>query len=227
MLSAILNKTINDELEWREPEMALAKLNLHRAIGDKSAFRFAYRCFAAMTCAHYEGFVKKVIAQALSDLLNSGIKASEFNDAIRLSLFVPGARKHIATTSNAELLDIFFKRDKVLDFMSLPYDEKAITECGNLNYETFSWAASCIGLDCEKFKSYKASINRLVMLRHECAHGDLLTFDATVTDRALASTMFLLQDAIITLMHALAVEVIDHFTQKDYLWSSVRGGVSI
>ena len=207
--------------------MALAKIHLHKSIGDRVAFRFAYRCFAAMTCAHYEGFVKKVAAQALSDLRSSGIKASEFNDIIRLTHFVPGARKHIETVSSAKLLDIFFKSDKTLDFMQMPCDEKKITECGNLKFETFVWVVSSLGISSEVFDPYKESVNRLVFLRHECAHGDLLTFDATATDNELAATMFLLQEAVINLMHALAVEIIDHFSRKKYLWSSVQGGEAI
>ena len=72
MLSAVLVKTIDEELRWRELEMALSKIQLHRAIGDLHAFRYAYRCIVAMTYAHFEGFVKRVLAQALVDLVGSG-----------------------------------------------------------------------------------------------------------------------------------------------------------
>jgi hypothetical protein len=55
MVSDLLVRTIDEELRWREAEMALAKIQLLRALGDRIAFRFSYRCFASMTYADFEG----------------------------------------------------------------------------------------------------------------------------------------------------------------------------
>ena len=85
-----------------------------------------------------------------------------------------------------------------------------------MNFANFSRAISYIGLDLAPFESYRAPVNTLVRLRHDCAHGESITFDRTKSDRDLAFSMFHLQASIVTLMHALSVELVDHFEEGRY-----------
>jgi MAE_28990/MAE_18760-like HEPN len=208
-------RTIDDELRWRESEMALAKIHLYRALGDVSAFRFAYRCFAAMTYAHFEGFSKKVIAQALANLAASGITQSACNTTIQITLLAPLARKKIVDLSNEELVNLVYLDARALDSVPFPPPEE-ILKIANMNFTNFAWAVSCVGLSPLPFETYRGTVNHLTALRHECAHGSAITFDATKSDRELAVAMFQLQTVIVNLMHELSVELIDHFQQGRY-----------
>ena len=85
-----------------------------------------------------------------------------------------------------------------------------------MNFLNFVQAVSCVGLPLGPLETYKASINHLVSLRHDCVHGSAITFDSTKSDRDLASAMFQLQSMIITAMHVLSVELIDYFHHGRY-----------
>jgi hypothetical protein len=56
-----------------------------------------------------------------------------------------------------------------------------------------------------------------VTLRHECAHGERLTFDSSKKPTELADDIFKVQTEIITLMHLLATEIVDHFHIKGFI----------
>ncbi|OKO80119.1 hypothetical protein AC628_10015 [Bradyrhizobium sp. NAS96.2] len=53
-------------------------------------------------------------------------------------------------------------------------------------------------------------------MRHDCAHGEALTLDRTKTEGELAEDLFVLQSRIIVLMHAVAVDVIDHISASSF-----------
>ena len=97
-----------------------------------------------------------------------------------------------------------------------PPDIAVILECGNMNPTKFEWAVECIGLDPKRFSFARKDIGRLAGMRHDCAHGKALTFDTTKTEREVANAYTSLQNDIVLLMHALAVEVIHHFAASGY-----------
>ncbi len=215
MFSPQLASTINDELRWREAELALAKLQLQRSMGDVVLFRFAYRCFAAMTYAHFEAFTKNVIAQSLKDIFDSGVRWSKCTKIIRESLFASGLRAKLATFSNSDLTAIGSSPICLIDSVEAPSLD-IILECSNMNPTNFYWALSSVGLDERKFYFARGDVGHLTSLRHRCAHGEKLTFDATKTVNELARDMYGLQSRILYLMHFLAVELLDHFTAKAF-----------
>jgi hypothetical protein len=215
MVSSLLVKTVDDELRWREAEMALAKIYLHRSIGDLPTFRFTYRCFVAMSHAHFEGYIKKVLAQALLDIATSGTPQSGCNSILRLALFAPLVRKKIQVMSNIELLNSVLLGQDYLNTIPFPSPED-LFDVSNMNFKTFSWAVSCVGLDPTVFDEYLTSVNHLAKAGHECAHGEMINFDQTKRDSDIAVTMFQIQATIIKLMHHLAVQLIDHFEKRQY-----------
>lgn len=215
MLTSLMISTIDGELAWRESELALAKIQLHRSIGDPKAFGFAYRCFAAITYAHYEGFVKKILSQALTDIISSGIPQVLCNSTLQKSLFGPLVRKKITELSNDELVEKVFLNASALNEVPFPSPDD-IFNISNMNYANFVWCISCIGMNHSQFDTYKGTVNHITVLRHECAHGELLNFDSTKTEREVAAAIFAYQATIITLLHDVSVEIVDHFTAQKF-----------
>jgi hypothetical protein len=117
--------------------------------------------------------------------------------------------------SNEELIKLVFTNPSALDEAPFPTPDKLL-DVANMNFQNFTWAISCVGLQRAKFDTYKTAINHLTSLRHDCAHGEVITFDATRSDRELANAMFGLQSTIISLVHELAVELVDHFQNRRY-----------
>jgi hypothetical protein len=219
MLTALLTQTIDDELGWREPELALAKVQLQRSLSsDDRHFRYAYRAFVAMTYAHYEGFAKRTIAQALSDIYTSGTKPTQCVTGLQKALMLTSVRKKFTSLSNDDFMQSLSDGMRFMDTVPFPKVE-IILECGNLNVENFLWAVSCVGLSPITFESYRPSIGRLTTLRHNCAHGEVITFDSSKTNQVLADEMYTLQQNITILMHLLAVELVDLFTHQRFLAS--------
>lgn len=216
MLSPQLIATIDDELRWRESELALAKLQLQRSVGDNTLFRFSYRCFVAMTYAHFEAYTKRVVAQSMQDIFDAGHTWSKCVPAIRTHLFASGLRQLLGKMSNADLAVRGSAAASLIDDVPPPSLD-IILDCGNMNVTNFFWAVNSIGLEEAKFAFARNDVGRLTSLRHHCAHGEALTFDPTKTQADLASEMYTLQTRILTLMHALAVELVDYFTTDGFV----------
>jgi hypothetical protein len=216
MLSSQLVATIDDELRWREAELALAKIQLQRSLGDATLFRFSYRCFVAMTYAHFEAYTKRIIAQAMQDIFNAGHPWSKCLASIRTNLFAPGLRQSINKLSNADLAERGSLEGCLIDNVPAPA-LAIIFECGNMNVTNFFWAIESIGLEQANFAFARSDVGRLASLRHDCAHGEALTFDPTKTEAQLAADMYSLQSRILTVMHTLAVEVVDSFAATGFL----------
>ncbi|WP_198290162.1 MAE_28990/MAE_18760 family HEPN-like nuclease [Methylosinus sp. LW4] len=215
MASKQLISTIDGELCWREGELAIAKLHLHKSLIDRMAFAYSYRCIVMLTYAHYEAFSKRIIAQAMQDIFTSGIRWSECCDSIIVNLFANRLRQNLSSLSNKELSACAIKSLCLVDDLPPP-DASMILDCGNLNNQNFDWALGCVGVDPTKFSYARRDIGRIVALRHDCAHGEQLTFDTTKSNADLAADIFQLQSSIILLMHALAVEIIDLFERSGY-----------
>lgn len=216
MISSQLENTINDQLRWRESELAIAKLQLQRSLNDTLHFRYAYRCFVAITYAHFEAYTKRVVAQAMQDIFNSGNDWSKCVPTIQTLLFAPNLRQFLNSLSNADLASYGSLNACLIDKAIQP-SLSIILDCGNMNVTNFFWAITSIGLPETNFSFARGDVGRLAALRHDCAHGELLTFDATKTNGDLARDMYALQSRIIIIMHSLAVEVLDHFKADSFL----------
>jgi len=215
MASQQLLNTIDDELRWRESELAVAKIHLHRALVDRSSFHYSYRSFIVMTYAHFEAFTKRVIAQAMQDIFDSGVVWSQCRKSIQINLFASRLRSALAALSNDAMVERGSSTICLIDDLPPPNLE-VVLDCANMNVTNFNWTAECIGLDASKYASSRRDIGRLTAMRHDCAHGEALTFDRTKTEHQLADDLFVLQSRIIILMHTLAVDVIDHIASSGF-----------
>lgn len=216
MLSTLLTSVIDNELRWREAELAIAKMQLQRSLHDMPLFRFAYRCFISMTYAHFEAYTKLVIAQAMSDIFRSGCLWSSCLPIIQTNLFAPALRSKIKELSNEDLASCGSVPRCLIDDVPPP-SLNIILDCGNMNVTNFVWAVGSIGLDTANFAFARRDVGRLASLRHECAHGEALTLDATKTPLELARDVYNLQSRIVFVMHTLAVEIVDHFASGSYI----------
>jgi hypothetical protein len=168
-----------------------------------------------MTYAHFEGFIKRVLAQALVDIKQIGTKPSKCVYLIQLNLFASEWRKQIEVRSNEDLVVALLGSPGFVDTIPFP-SEDIILECANLNIRNFEWAVSCVGLDARSFDEFRPHIGRLVDLRHRCAHGEAISFDSSKTNAELATDIFDTQNHIVTLIHSVAVELINHFEGTAY-----------
>lgn len=220
MYSPLLVQLIDDELRWRETELALLKAKLRNDIGDPYHFPVSYRSFVAITYAHFEGFTKVIFAQALDDIARCGAPPSACVEEIQVALFSAQARKAIYGLSNVDLLSSIRSGASFIDGLGFPPGEHVL-DISNLSVANLWILLQKLGIDRSKFTSFKKYVGRLVDLRHSCAHGERLTFDSSKTNFELASDMFELQSEIIILMHAVALEVLEVVERDAFVASTV------
>jgi hypothetical protein len=215
MASKQLLQTIDNELRWREAELAIAKIHLHRSLIERSSFKFSYRSFVVLTYAHFEAFTKLILAQAMNDIFSSGVAWSDCSRSIQVNLFASRLRSSLSGMSNSAIVERGSSSVCIIDELTAPSLD-VMLQCANMDVPNFSWAVECIGLDPARYSESRRDIGRLTSMRHECAHGEALTFDQTKTERELADDLFVLQSRMILLMHSLAVDVIDHITARGF-----------
>jgi len=206
MLSPILRNLIDGELKWREKEIA---------IDDNDHFRCIYRAFLSIVYAHYEAFAKIVVAQSVADMSSSGCVKADFLAEIQESLFANAARKHLSALSNAELVAALRTKEPFLNQLPDPPVERFMS-ISNLNVSNLKHLIGCVGLDWRQFAPYAKYIGRLVHLRHQCAHGQQISLDATKTNKELADDLLDLQTKTIVVMHLLAVQIVDLFELRAF-----------
>jgi MAE_28990/MAE_18760-like HEPN len=216
MISAVLENLIEDELRWRESELSLLKIQLLRDVRSNDHFPVSYRSFVAVTYAHYEGFVKIVLAQAVSDIFQGGTLPSSCVEEVQAYHFAHKARKHVSQLSNSQLIRTLMQSMNLIDEIPKPTGEEFL-EMSNLNVKTFLDITGSINLSIASFQDFRRSIGRLVDLRHRCAHGEKLTFDSSKSNGELAQEVFDLQSSVILLMHATAIGLLDLFDSRSFL----------
>ncbi len=216
MNTCTLENLINDELRWREVELSLLKVQLLRDIGNVEHFPVSYRSFVAITYAHYEGFTKICLAQAVSDIFQSGVLPSECAEALQNYYFARASRQRLSSLSNPQLVRALIEPRVFFDQAPRPTGEELLA-ISNMNVQTFIEATGSIGLCIPAFEDYRRSVGRLVDLRHRCAHGERLTFDSSKSNAELAHDVFELQANIILLMHATALALLEHCENKQFL----------
>lgn len=211
----MFDRTISEDLRWREKELAIIKLQLLRERSDVDRFRAVYRCLATLAYAHYEGFTKRLAAEVLRTISSRPTRPAECTLAIQNSLFAPIARKAASQKSNVELLAMF---DAASAQNQLAYpDESLYYEISNLNTGKLEWLIQSIGLDFAICLPYKMHVGRLVDLRHRCAHGERISFDSSKTSDELANELLFTVSEVTSLMNLIGLEAIDLVATSRFL----------
>jgi len=207
---------MEESLKWRSDELALVKIYLVQSRESKPRFRVAYRCFVATLYAHYEGFIKEIAAEALSEIKMRKLRPVDLISFMQPILFGDSIRKMLSAKSNAELVALISGGFSTLCSASY-IKEKEITDIGNLDFDNLCWVVAAAGIDPAKIAQYRQNLNRLTYLRHQCAHGDALLFlnDAEIKD-LLANAIDLYSETI-EFMHFFAVEIVENFESNRFL----------
>src|SRR4028118_1366781 len=80
-------KELEDDLNWRETELAILKQQAVLASKDSDRYRVLLRAMWALLYAHYEGFCKFAWDLYLEELQKAGVKRKNCKDEIaKLSL---------------------------------------------------------------------------------------------------------------------------------------------
>lgn len=200
---------IEQDLAWREAEMASLKLLLVSSSKGSDRHKALLRACSAMLYAHYEGFCKFCWTLLLGTI--------EAQAHLRQDLCEPIARRAMSAdfkrlrgdTSDKNLWQ-FATRDFATALKLAATFAEGVSTDSNLKPALAKQINESVGLVCGTFDTHGTELGQLVGRRNEIAHGEKLEI-ADVTQFQQ------FEHAAVLAMHELAIAVLQCLEQKTYL----------
>lgn len=202
-------KEIEDDLRWREAELATFKLSIIESKEGSVKHSALLRANWAMLYAHYEGFSKFAWDLYLEALGELKIKRGNYiNSIARLSLSKE-FKKLRANLTYKELWD--FCETKFEDLLNEDalFVDKLETQ-SNLWPNLFKDNSSTVNLPYLKMDEHESKIRALVHRRNEIAHGQKMVIKTLKEYQEY-------EDAAIIIMHELGVAIVESLEKQSYL----------
>ena len=202
-------KELEDDLNWRETELAILKKQAVLASKDSDRYRVLLRAMWALLYAHYEGFCKFAWDVYLEELQKADVKRKDCKDEIaKLSL-----QKKFKTLkgdlSPESLWDFGQTGFGIMLEDNLDFQIRLKTQ-SNLYPNLFKENVIQAGLTCTLVDKYQIELKALVTRRNEIAHGQKMTIKNIDEYKKY-------EDAALEVMHELAISIIDCLDKKLYL----------
>lgn len=202
---------IEEDLTWRETEMATLKLLLASAPTGSPRQQALLRACCAMLYAHYEGFCKFCWVLMLDTI--------QAEACFRRDLVEPVAVRSMATIfkrlrGNAADESLWrFARSEFCAHLQQPATFPEEVDTGSNLWPTVSKEINgSLGLQCPLLLAHKSELGQLVSRRNRIAHGEKLEIaDLRQFQR--------FEHAAVLVMHELAIAVTDCLEKKTYLRS--------
>lgn len=202
-------RQIDEDLRWREDELAAMKLLAVKSVPNSISTRVLLRAMLALLYAHYEGFSKFVWDSYLDAIEHHGglrIKHIESLAAFSCEEEFNAVKGNL---TNVNLFCFCRQFSSIMDTpISFPHDK--LSTKYNLEPETFLDRMGILGIDCPAMKNHKETIASVVGRRHEIAHGKL-------HDIKDIANYVEYENAILTVMYELTINVAEAIENKSYL----------
>ena len=181
---------LETEFEWRSAEMRFFH-NLCEDISTQDKKEKFRRALVLLLYSHFEGYCKFALTLYVSAVNNSGLLCNQVNSAIVAAtlhdVFLTlrdSARKapefRNSLPEDSKLHRFAFEREfieRTEEIMSRPVaiPEEAVNTGSNLKPIVLRKNLFRLGLPCDQFAIYDASINKLLEIRNKIAHGESKT----------------------------------------------------
>lgn len=200
-------KQIEDDLDWREKELAIMRRYLYQTTVGDLRDKTLLRTNLAMIYAHYEGFCKFSITLYVDAINKRKLK----RDQLKWPIAVHSMKKFFLSLKSESRRDVFFSRflaefDSQLDDVG---QFENIAETSNLWPDLLEEWLTRLNLPNTNVHAQHNYLHNLVSARNKIAHGRELY----VQDRA---TLDIYADAARLAMHEVAIEIADALQKKSY-----------
>ena len=202
-------KVLEDELNWREAELASLKLLVNDSEPGSVRHSALLRALWTMLYAHYEGFCKFAWDFYLQNLEALAINRDACCSPIARFSLSKRFRELRGDTSNNSLWSIFTNDFSAWMKQQLTFELHLETKF-NLWPDLVKQNSSEIDLPHEMVEQNELKLKTLVARRNEIAHGKKLIISNLAEYQ-------LYENAAVLVMHELAVAVLDGLKKKTYL----------
>ncbi|MBL8329894.1 MAG: hypothetical protein JNJ71_13695 [Rubrivivax sp.] len=201
---------LEQDLKWREAELASLKRLAINATTENVAYRALLRAMWALLYAHFEGFTKFCWDTVLDHIQSAAIPTGELEAKFALLALEPIFRGHRANLDSNSIWSFFEMRlpQALLAAAEFPENCRLETE-SNLWPNIFERESGRLGIRCEELHKHRSRIQALVARRNDIAHGKNMVI-ATLTE------YHEYESATLCLMHELAIKSIEILDGKAY-----------
>ena len=199
-------KQLEDDLKWREEELDLLKNQVR--VSKDATKQALLRSLLGLLYAHYEGFCKFAWDLYLKELRNAQIKRKDCRDELAIFSLQDKFKQLKKDLSSKNLWKFGKTEFQIILEEMLEFPEIKINK--NLHPNVFQETSNQIGLNCQLVEQYQIEIKTLVARRNEIAHGKP-NIIRNLDDYKKY------ENAVVEVMHELAVLIIDCLDKKLYL----------
>lgn len=201
---------LEQDLQWREAELASLKRLAINADTEKVAYRALLRGMWALLYAHFEGFTKFCWDTVLDHVQSASIPTGDLDTKFALLALEPIFKDHRAKLDSSSIWSFFDEGlpQALLVAAEFPDDSRLKTE-SNLWPNIFERESDRLGIQCAELNKHRSRIKALVARRNDIAHGKNMVI-ATLTE------YHEYENATLCLMHELAIKAIEIVEGKAY-----------
>ena len=201
---------LEQDLKWREAELASLKRLAINATTEQVAYRALLRAMWALLYAHFEGFTKFCWDTVLDHVQTAAIPAGKLESKFALLALEPRFKMHRANLETSSIWSFFEVGlpQALLATAQFPDDSRLKTE-SNLWPNIFERESGRLGIQCDELHKHRSRIKALVARRNDIAHGKNLVI-ASLTE------YHDYENAALCLMHELAIKSIEIIDAKAY-----------
>jgi len=204
---------IEQDLSWREGEIASLKLLAASASKDSDRQRAVLRASWAMLYAHYEGFCKFCWDLLLEAIEKEGHARDILIESLAILSLTETFKKLRGDLSSENLWDFYSEKFNLCFKEPASFSTKLETD-SNLWPNVAQANNAKAGLSCLMFETYKTELKNLVGRRNEIAHGRKLIVGDLESFQTFENATFLV-------MHDLALATVECLNKKTYLKSTI------
>jgi hypothetical protein len=204
---------IEEDLGWREAELASLKLAAAAAPQGSDRQRALLRALWTMLYAHYEGFFKFCWDLFLSEVEKTGCRRRD-------------AAHCIALLSLSKVFQTFrgeTSADQIWSFVhnTLPAEmELPVVFSSRLDTRSNLWPNlaqennASVGISTTQIEAHAAQLSALVGRRNEIAHGKKLVVDSL-------DEYSIYEKAVMIVLHEIAVKVVEQLENRTFMVAPV------
>ena len=208
MSITIVQKQIEADLQWREAELVSLKMLLAASPSGSERQRALLRACTAMLYAHYEGFCKFCWVLFQESVESRNHTREQLREALAISS-LSKEFKRVKNEPNTSLWNFALNDFKILLAEKALFPEAVDTE-SNLWPDVSKSINERFCLKYANLTIYESLLKQLVGRRNKIAHGEKLEIANIVQFQEL-------EHAATSVMHELAVEVLESLENNRYL----------
>jgi hypothetical protein len=205
-----VDATLEQDLKWREAELASLKRLAINATAEPVAYRGLLRAMWSLLYAHFEGFTKFCWDTVLDEVQSADLPLSALHPRFALLALEPDFKSHRANLDPTSIW-LFFEATlpTALSRAAAFADDARLKTESNLWPNIFERESQRIGIQCGELQKYRPRIKTLVARRNDIAHGKNMVI-------ADLKEYHEYEHATMCLMHELAIKSIELIKSESY-----------